>query len=197
MFIQGKSFSHLIEMHKNTWWYQTTLTASHPAQSQPIEWFLNTKPVWISVDFSQEGFRGDIYAIGNPLLFFFGVFAVALSSIGLLIHKFIRPVPSLKKQAKKITLVLFIYFSLWVPWQLSPRIMFFYHYLPAVPFLCINLAYWLKKMSEDKKLYMLTSIIIGLIFITFIIWYPHLTLIPVPNAFKEAVYFYFDFWKQK
>jgi dolichyl-phosphate-mannose--protein O-mannosyl transferase len=32
------------------------------------------------------------------------------------------------------------YLLVWVPWLLSPRIMFLYHYLPAVPVLCILIA---------------------------------------------------------
>ncbi len=196
MFMLGKDFHHLVEMHKNTWWYQTNLTATHPAQSKPIQWFLNTKPVWFSIILPEKDMRGDIYAIGNPVLFLFGGFAIIISTIGILLHRFVKPVEKFTKYHASVAFLLIVYFSLWVPWQASPRIMFFYHYLPAVPLMCINLAFWLKKILEDKKIYMITPFIIGLVVTAFIIWYPHMTLIPVPIKFKEAIYFYFDFWKQ-
>jgi len=33
------------------------------------------------------------------------------------------------------------FLAFWLPWARAPRIMFLYHYLPSVPFMCIALAY--------------------------------------------------------
>lgn len=194
MFLMGKDFKHLVEMHKNTWWYQTNLTATHPAQSKPIQWFLNTKPVWISVEYAGKGMRGDIYAIGNPALFWIGDIALFASVITLISLKLKK-----KKQTsnfKMLGLLLFMYGIVWLPWQLSPRIMFFYHYLPAVPLLTINLAYWILKLWNTQRYRVISAATVALIFLCFVVLYPHLTLIPLPVEFKEEVYFYFDFWRQ-
>lgn len=196
MFLLGKDFNHLIEMHKNTWWYQTNLTATHPAQSKPIQWFLNTKPVWISVAYNQVGTRGDIYAVGNPALFWIGDIAIFTTLFSLILAKFKKIKIFNKSEIKMLSLLLFAYAIVWLPWQLSPRIMFFYHYLPAVPLLTINLAYWLKRMWNSDRLRALSFLTGLIIFITFVVWYPHLSLLPISNEIKESIYFYFDFWMQ-
>ncbi len=197
MFLMGKDFNHLVEMHKNTWWYQTNLTATHPAQSKPIQWFLNTKPVWISVDYASRGLRGDIYAIGNPVLFWLGDIALFASLTVLILNKLKKKKHQLSKDATTLGLLLFAYSIVWMPWQLSPRIMFFYHYLPAVPLLSITLAYWLIKIWNTQKFKLLSFLAIALIFACFVVLYPHLTLIKLPIEVKENFYFFFDFWRQK
>lgn len=191
MFLQGKDFNHLIEMHRNTWWYQTTLSATHPAQSRPLEWFLNLKPVWFEVSWNGNS-RGDIYALGNPLVFWFGDIFI-FATIVYLIYSLIK-----SKNFHNLFYLTFSYFAVWLPWQLSPRIMFFYHYLPAVPLLSINLAFWLNKLlkgREDSRIF--ASIILLSIFTTFILWYPHWVGIEVSNEIKNGLYFAIDSWKQK
>lgn len=188
MFLLGKDFNHLIAMHKNTWWYQTTLDTTHPAQSKPINWFLNTKPVWIAVKYTNTKMRGDIYAVGNPALFWLGNIAIFASVFTLVLRK--------PKKEKLLGLLLFAYAVVWLPWQLSPRIMFFYHYAPAVPLLAINLSYWLFELWKSKRYRFFSFLAIAIIFLCFVVLYPHLTLIPVSLELKEKVYFFFDFWRQ-
>ncbi len=194
MFLLGKNFNHLVEMHKNTWWYQTNLTATHPAQSKPIQWFLNTKPVWLSVSYEKRNMRADIYAVGNPALFWLGDIAIFASLFTLIANKLRRKKTT--KDLPAIGLLLLAYGIVWIPWQLSPRIMFFYHYLPAVPLLTINLSYWLVKLWNTQRFRLLSALAVLLIFVCFVVLYPHLTLIPVPIELKEKIYFFFDFWKQ-
>lgn len=196
MFLLGKDFHHLVEMHKNTWWYQTNLTAQHPAQSKPLEWFLNTKPVWISVAYTGTNLRGDIYAIGNIALFWLGDIAIFATIAALLWQKIKKKILFKKFEIKMLSLLLFAYGLVWLPWQLSPRIMFFYHYLPAVPLLTINLAYWISKLWSTQRFRFFAFLSVLLIILSFIVWYPHLTQMPVPIELKEELYFYFSFWKQ-
>jgi len=196
MFYLGKDFHHLVEMHKNTWWYQTNLTATHPAQSKPIQWFLNTKPVWITVAYEGRNIRGDIYAVGNPALFWFADIAVFMTFFIIIKHKIKKSRFTKSLNIKMLSILMFAYLIVWLPWQLSPRIMFFYHYLPAVPLLTINLAYWLNKMWDSQRFRALAFLLVFIIFGAFVVWYPHLSLIPVPLTIKDGIYFYFDFWKQ-
>lgn len=197
MFLLGKDFNHLIEMHKNIWWYQTNLDATHPAQSRPIEWFLNTKPVWIHADWGEDS-RGDIYAVGNPAVFWIGDFCLLISLVYLIylaINAF--ETKQLEPNLRKISFLVFIFFSVWLPWQLSPRIMFFYHYTPAVPLLSINLAYWLFRIMKVKKYGKTAAVLLLLVLgITFVVWFPHWVGIKMPLDFKDNVYFALDSWKQ-
>lgn len=201
MFLLGKDFNHLKEMHKNTWWYQTNLTATHPAQSKPLQWFLNTKPVWLSVHYTKN-MRGDIYAVGNPALFWLGDIAVFATLFTIIVKRFPKKIKLQKlitiekDELSMLGILLFAYVIVWLPWQLSPRIMFFYHYLPAVPLLTINLTYWIMQLWKIKNFKILSALLVAVIFIAFVVWYPHLTQIPVSTELKEQIYFYFNFWKQ-
>jgi dolichyl-phosphate-mannose-protein mannosyltransferase len=207
MFLLGGNLNTLHELHKNIWYYQTNLSAEHPAQSTPWQWFWNTKPVWVAVDYGADS-RSDIYIVGNPVLFLVANVAVMASVLYLMWFilekrsKSSNEVVNKKSHARydkeivSLSLLLFAYFAIWVPWQASPRIMFFYHYLPAVPLLCINLGFWLNKLIESKKYSVIAYLALVAIFVTFIIWYPHWTYWPTSLELKDNLYFMFDFWKQ-
>ncbi len=197
MFIQGKDLAHFRGLHYQTWYYQTHLEATHAYQSRPIQWFLNLRPVWFAVDFSTLGKRADIYAFGNPVLFWLGAFSIVGSTayLGVLIFK--RNLEKLLK-SKFLVLLLLFYFVVWIFWQFSPRIMFFYHYTPAVPLMSINLAYWLLKIKEYSKsrIGRLTpAIAVSIMAVAFIIWYPHWTFLSVPTSFADNIYFALKSWR--
>ncbi len=156
MFSQGKDFAYFLDLHQQILGYQTGLVATHPYQSTPIQWFFDSKPVWYYVDYS-GGARRDIYAIGNPIIFWLGgLFAILLSVYLFLpsprkdrfgasklhntsLHLYLEKLPDWSMRHRLLVLIS-MYWIVWLPWAFSPRIMFFYHYIPAVPFLCIILA---------------------------------------------------------
>jgi dolichyl-phosphate-mannose-protein mannosyltransferase len=198
MFLQGKDLNHLYELHQQIWWYQTHLEATHPYQSRPWQWFFDLRPVWFHVDYVNPKTIANIYTFGNPLLFWFGAVAV-ISTAAYLVQK--RILGSLAKIDINVLIILFAYGMVWLPWSLSPRIMFFYHYTPAVPLLCILLSYWLWHMwhlkSKDEVSWgkVISSIIVVLIAANFVVWYPLWTAIPVPKEFADKVYFSVKSWK--
>lgn len=183
MFLQSKNLSHFRELHRQIWSYQTGLTATHPAQSKPFEWFLDLRPAWYAVEYG-ENTKANIYAFGNPAIFWLGAIAVIISSFFVLIKK--------HKLTEAYTFLLFMYFMTWLPWQFSPRVMFFYHYAPAVPLLVIILAYSLMKIPLKLRL-----LAVGLIVASFIVWLPHWTLIQMPTEFVDKVYYFLDGWQQR
>ena len=187
MFLQGKDWGHFTHLHRQIWWYQTNLTATHGYQSQPWQWFLNLKPVWFHVNYLENDTIANIYSLGNPALHFVGAIMVLITVFFLIISKFGKH-PS--RELKNLNWLLVTYFLIWLPWQISPRIMFYYHYTPAVPLLCIIMAYWLTKINKTAAL-----IIVSLILIFFIIWYPQWTAIPMPKEFVDAVYYLIPSWK--
>ncbi len=208
MFLQGKDLKHLWDMHTQIWWYQNNLTATHPYQSTPLQWITNQKPVWFHVDYSVPQHRADIYTQGNTALYWVGILAV----IGFLLASVVKL--SVASQVKKNTLLalttaaqsplmftLAAYFAMWIVWIKSPRIMFFYHYTPAVPFLVILVAWFLVKLSKGTKVLhkqpaeIVCVIIVGLIVLNFVVFFPHWTAIPMPTSFVDKVYFYFSSWK--
>lgn len=199
MFMQGKGYAHFRELHQQIWWYQTNLTATHPYQSRPWQWFFDLRPVWYHVEYFTGSTIANVYALGNPLLFWLGgAAAVITAGVGLLtLTDALRGIRNKKimstKELEQLFYIAGAYAIVWMPWQISPRIMFFYHYTPAAALLSILLAYWLDKAWPEYR-----STVIGvlsLVFVVFILWYPQWTAIPVPTWWAESVYFALSSWK--
>jgi dolichyl-phosphate-mannose-protein mannosyltransferase len=205
LFAVGWSWDHFLDMHRQTLHYQFTLDATHPAQSRPWEWVANQAPVWMAIDFPVADKRSDIYASGNTVLFWIGAaiafwwVVVGFYSLFALTRYSIAP--TFGGRAPTVGLLpiiqlLSLYFLIWVPWLASPRIMFFYHYTPAVPLLCAILALTynitiMNAVSERTRnaIKIATGVFLALCAIFFALWYPHWTFQPVSIEFKNAVYF--------
>lgn len=219
MFQQGKTLAYFSELHSQIFAYQLHLDATHPYQSQPWQWFLDLKPVWYYVAYNQP--RTDIYAVGNPVIFWLGAVVTVLSSMYLLTaawgsrqrwwntskkncHRplLLHPLPA--NELYSLGLLTSAYWLTWLPWTLSPRIMFFYHYLPAVPLMIIITAFWLHKgWNSVKKLpqsrsttALLISIPLLLVvnLVVFIWLLPQVLAVPIPEWWKQSL-FLFGIWQ--
>lgn len=201
MFAQGKDLTHFQELHRQIFHYQLNLDATHPAQSRPWQWFLDLRPVWLWVEYPEIGIVKNIYAFGNPVLFWFGGGSVLYVS-----SRFLRKiVVSISRknwesvsswiQTEPLVLLTLAYWIVWLPWILSPRIMFFYHYTPAVPLLCIISATQLHRLQRHAP--QLSIGVVVAVVACFIVWYPHWTGLPVSTEFAERVYFAIPSWRQQ
>ena len=170
--LQGHSIRQFINLHKQIWWYQNRHDLEHPYGTTPLwcvphglnrektfcPWVLDARGVYFS--YEQYGDKaGFIYALGNPLTFWLGIIAISY-----LVGKFIE------SRDRGILLILAGYFVFWVPWILTPRIMFFYHYLPSIPFLSIAFGYVLAKIYSSK-LMVISLFIVGLLIACFFYFY--------------------------
>ncbi|NMB56738.1 phospholipid carrier-dependent glycosyltransferase [Candidatus Beckwithbacteria bacterium] len=182
-FTSGYGMEKFIHLQKQMYWYHTGLTATHPYQSPAISWPIDYRPVWFWVDYQNET-TSNIFALGNPLIFWVG-FLSAFFTLGFYIIS----------RQKKLLYLLIAYAIFWVPWIFSPRCMFLYHYLPAIPYLCLILAFALNIISKsDKRLKFLPYIFLALAFFNFIFFYPYWTGMPVAkNAVKQ--FQWFTTWK--
>lgn len=225
MFSQGKDFAHFLELHSQIIIYQTTLDASHPYESRPWQWFINSKPVWYLVEYGSGDQRKDIYAVGNPIIFWMGAVAVTSTTIWLVVyvfqhHRKIRirlqsfristkylhhPIPHISPWLG-IGLITLAYWWVWIPWFFSPRIMFFYHYLPAVPLMiCVtsavivrtyDVSLILQKTQKNLSLIIQASIIgLGALSVVSFVWLlPHALALIIPHWWKESL-FLFGLWQ--
>ncbi len=195
--------SHFSELQNQIWWYQTNLKATHPYQSRPWQWALDLRPVWSSVTYSEDGKTvSNVYTAGNPVLFWGGLIAVLYLLATLTPTLFAAGRNLLSKKSlpvqlpREVLFLIVLYLVLWVPWTFSPRIMFFYHYAPAVPFLAILSAYSLVHLpfSQDKR----TKITIGfcvLVAVVFVLLFPVFTGYPMSPEYFERVFTVFPSWK--
>ncbi len=167
-FLLGHSLDQFIDLHKQMYWYHTNLKASHDYSSPWWSWPLNLYPVWYFVEYHKNGLVSNIFTSGNPLLFWIGLGSI-LAGIWDLV----------KIKSKSLLVVLWAFFIFLLPWAFSPRIMFLYHYSPSVPFMCLAVGYQIGTLFDDKHTKKLALIILGLIFISFLLIYPMLTGFPL------------------
>lgn len=188
--------SHFYELHRQIISYQTGLQATHDYQSRPWQWFLDLRPVWIHVAYIDQNTIANIYSFGNPALFWIGNISIFATLVTLIAWK-LKKTFLKKNELQKLGFVVIAYGAVWLPWQFSPRIMFFYHYTPAVPLLSIILAFWLVKLYEQVPRYgkYLVLVVLFAIAACFAVWYPHWTAIPVPKDFAQRIYFAIKTWK--
>ncbi|MBV9121139.1 MAG: glycosyltransferase family 39 protein [Chloroflexi bacterium] len=139
------------------WHYHTTLTAGHPYYSKPWQWLLDIRPVFYYVN-RTDSWVANTYNLGNPLLYWF--FPLAIVGSLMLIWK---------RRDLALALVAAGFFINWAVWALSPRGMFFYHFLPSVPFAVLMVCYGLTRMhqSGSKWLRRLSLAYVAIVFLSF------------------------------
>ncbi len=193
--IQGHSIQQFIDLHKQIWWYQNKRDLKHSYATTPIfcvpqgldgprtfcPWILDARGVYFS--YEQYGQKaGFIYAIGNPLVLWIGIIGISY-----IIGKYIE------ERENKYLLVLSGYFVFWFPWIFTPRILFFYHYLPSIPFLAVGMGYCLGQIYKTK-LMVVSLFIIGLFILAFFYFYPITSGLPIdPASIKN--YLWLSTWR--
>lgn len=176
-FLLGHSPEQFVHLQQQMWWYHTNLKATHDYTSRWWSWPLNLYPVWYYVQYYPKGTMSNIFASGNTVMFIFGLIAVILSAIDIV-----------KKRVNGLTIALFCYLAFWLPWAISPRIMFLYHYSPSIPFLSLALGYQLNKLNtKNDRRYL--WIILALIVAGFAFYYPFLTGLEVSKPILRLFFY--------
>lgn len=177
MFATGHTWSQFIEVQKQMWWYHTNLVAEHPYTSPAWTWPMLLRPIYLYDGQLVNGLVARIYAFGNPLVFWFGLFSVIMSFI-----------LSAVERNKKLGFTVFSYLVFFLPWIASPRIMFLYHYLPSIPFMAIATGFVLRR--NPKLIFWVFAV--GLIL--FIYFYPHWIGMRIPVKLDES-YYWLKSWR--
>lgn len=177
MFLTGHSLDIWWGMQKQMWWYHTSLVAEHPYTSAWWSWPLNLRPVYLYTSDEIQGVVSRIYAMGNPLVFWIGLVSITMTGIYAYLEK-----------NKNLAFLVFGYLIFFVPWAASPRIMFIYHYMPSIPFMCIAIGYVLRRFPR-ASIYVL-----GASFISFLYFYPHWAGLPVP-LWLDKSYYWLTSWR--
>ena len=165
--LQGHLIKQFIELHQQIWWYQTNLKATHPYQSVAWMWPFASKSVWYFVEYG-KGTVANIYAAGNLFTWIFGILTVLGS-----VWSFLR-----RKAGWNVGFLIIFYAALWMPWLVSPRILFLYHYLPAIPFLMILLAHFLSIYTRRPIQISFAIIHVAIFFLLL----PRLSGLPIPTS---------------
>lgn len=171
----GHSWAQWWELHRQMWYYHTHLVATHDYQSTPREWIFAIRPVWYFVHYVGDKIQ-NIYVQGNPLILWVGLVAFVLQLRYLLKFKYS---------------IFFLLYSIFTfPWLFSPRIMFYYHYLPSATFLCVILAWLLSTIPKGVRNISLVLFALSLLLIS-----PMLYGFAMPHLYWDTLFGLFPSWK--
>jgi dolichyl-phosphate-mannose-protein mannosyltransferase len=127
-FVTGHSVADLISLHQDMFRYHRNLGVVHSDSSAWWEWPLTLQPVsYFLARRRDEAIL--VFGNGNPALYLPMALAVAWVAVDWW-----------GRRTAALWVLLIGFFGQWLPWALSPRGTFVYHFLPAVPFGCIALA---------------------------------------------------------
>ena len=174
-FVIGHTWGQWWELQRQMWYYHTHLKATHAYQSIPLQWIFDIRPVWYYVDYGKSVIS-NIYAQGNPLVLWLGLVS------------FVMLLPKIRKYPYLLLSASYLIFT--VPWAFSPRIMFFYHYLPSAFFLCSLLALWLSEIP--RKVWIAC---IALCVVCFIFLIPVYYGTPMPHWYWNSLFSIMPSWK--
>lgn len=173
--LAGHTWAQWWELHRQMWYYHTHLVATHGYQSVPPQWLFALRPVWYWVEYGKDVIS-NIYAQSNPLILWLGLVAIVLQIKKLLDIRY------------SLFFILYLVFTL--PWIFSPRIMFFYHYLPSSVFLCVILAAWLNDLPLRARVATLVCCLVCLLAIS-----PVLYGFPMSTSYWDTLFKIFPSWK--
>jgi dolichyl-phosphate-mannose--protein O-mannosyl transferase len=156
--------------------YHFNLTAGHDSASPWWSWPLALKPTWF---FGGTSYDADqiavIYNGGNPLLFWAGI--PALLVCGVLAWK--------RRSAALVLLVAAFAFQ-YVPWTRIERATFAYHYLTAVIFAMIAVAYLVDELLRRPAWRDLARGYLALVVVVGLLVFPLGSALPMPDWYINA-----------
>ncbi len=209
-FTMGHTPSQFVELQKQMYLYHANLKATHAWASRWWTWPLVLKPVWFYTAGGASGTVKNVYALGNPLIWWaflpaalYGLWRWFQSGPGVDALRRLRlraeslfaiydwATSRRGPAAIGLTLALLGFFGQWLPWALSPRISFMYHMLPSVPFGCLLIAYALVQLRAPRVAVLGYLLPVA---VAFAFFYPILSALPISPSYLDQ-HFWMDSWR--
>lgn len=181
----GYTLKSLIDYQKHMFSYHSNLVSSHPFSSYWWEWPFMKRPVWYySGSGVADGMKSTIVAMGNPLIWWTGIFAM-LVTIRL----------SVKRKDKQVYMLWIAFLSQYIPWMLVPRETFLYHYFAMVPFIILSIVYLFRNIEAvHPRFVKVRNIYIAAAILLFVLFYPALSGMTVPTWYVDVLLRWFPSW---
>lgn len=196
-FLAGKTLLDFWQLQSQIWRFEWFNAASQLDQSAPISWLFNWRSVKYFSLSAEPGWRQDIYAQGNPVLFVY--FWLALSGLIFLAgNKWQKKALNMQLFTPTFFWLLALFLSSFLPWSIVTRGMFFYHFLPALPWIILLTVSFFALFIEQKAQALRHIYYFHWLFwpfLAFIIFYPHWTALPVPESAALLLYFLPPNWR--
>ena len=174
--------------------YHHNLRATHPYSSQWWEWPIDYVPVAYFYQDRRANTNDpkgcciyEITSMPNPVILWFGLFSV-----------FFVGVLAVREWNKAYCLIVVTYLLQWLPWILSPRLIFAYHFYVNIPLICLCNAIVLQRCWQwcrrQENLRWLGGLAVGTYVAAaaagFVYFYPILAAHPIPwDAWHQRMWF--------
>ncbi len=173
------NISDVVQRQYSMFEYHDHLVATHPYASLWWTWPLDLRPVLYYAHYTKTT-SAVIYTLPNPISMWFGLFCVPF--VGWL---------AWKERRKAYALIVLDYLLQWLPWSLSPRIAWIYHFYVNVPLIALCNTIALQRLYEWMRVqngprikkaapYVVAAAVL-LVAGTFIYFYPILAGLPISS----------------
>ncbi len=165
----------LEELHGQMFGYHFGLTAGHASASPWWSWPLDLKPTWFFNGTYDAERIAVIYNGGNPILFWAGVPAVVACAV-----------LAWKRRSPALVLIVAAFAFQLAPWTRIERATFAYHYLTAVIFAMIAVAYVVDELLRRPAWRELAIGYLALVVVAGILVFPLGSALPMPDWYINA-----------
>lgn len=184
--------SRFVELNIEMFRANQTLTATHPYSSQWFTWPLETRPIYYwQGDTLSNGKQGNIYLLGNPVVWWGVVFGAIIGIFTLIIAR----IKLSKKAQLSLSFLLIAYLFNFMPFMAVSRVMFLYHYFLAFIFSLAAVCVLWDSISDSlvaegaisrKSLWRVLGVLMSIIILSFIYFSPLTYGTPMSPADLQA-----------
>lgn len=170
------TLTNVVDMQVSAFLYHWNLRATHPYASPFWMWPLDLRPVLYYAQYGANT-AAMIYALPNPLLLWTGLLGVPFALY-----------LAIRERNRGYGLIVLAYLLQWLPWSLSPRIAWIYHFYVDVPLIAICNALAVQRIyerlrAEHRPLAIGIAVVyLAVIAATFVYFYPILAGVPISQA---------------
>ncbi len=181
----GSPLKAMLDNQKYMFNYHTGGGKDHPYASRWYQWPTIYRPLWAyKAPDTAKGIIGCISIMGNPLIWWAAIAGFAYS-----LYKGVR---------QKSYTILFLVISLasqYVPWMFIARSTFIYHFFASVPFMIMFLVYAIRELEiKFPKFKYATAVFLALCAILFVMFYPVLSGVEIPQSYADNFLRWSDQW---
>jgi dolichyl-phosphate-mannose-protein mannosyltransferase len=151
---------------RGLWGHHIVLTdMTHPATSYWYTWFLPVRPILLNFHLSRAGWVRALTTMGNPLLWWAGSAALCVSLLSLLrawlaarAGREVSLHPFLVQHRRAVWILLGLWALPLLPWVITRRDSYIYHYLPCYAFALILVAGMIAWLYRQRAVYGLVAL---------------------------------------
>ncbi len=184
---EGTWYKAMWDRHKYMWDFHTNLESHHSYESPAWSWIFLKRPVSYFFETDKGGDYKEIFATGNPFVWWPAVLALVYAAIRWLKDRDMTGPEGLIVGGFVAT------YLLWVPIGVTGRsATFIFYLLPAIPFMCLALGYVVSRIGNTWEAKAAMGLFgVGVVAL-FVFYYPLLAQVALPQKEWDRRIWIFD-----